>query len=255
MTPVRSVSLSGAEPISRLPPRHIRFPIFTQEWLDLTYLHWRYDPEVIAPHLPEGVRPDVFDGSAWVGLIPFRMRRVRVLGTPPLPYLSSFLETNVRTYGIDRRGRRTVVFLSLDADRLLPVLAARLSYRLPYVWSRMSAVSEGPLREYRCTRHGPGSERPQSRVRIRIGAKVEASELDHFLSARWGLSSRWYGRTVSASVAHEAWRLYAAELLELDDDLLTAAGLPAPTGQPRVLWSPGVHVRIGPPHVLPEGGA
>lgn len=250
------VRSADPEPITRLPPRTIRRAIFRQQWLDLTYLHWPYDPDIVARYLPEGVRPDVLngvegaDGAAWVGLIPFRMARVAILGTPPLPYLSSFLETNVRTYGIDAEGRRVVVFLSLDANRLLPVLTARITYRLPYLWSQMSVRGEGDEREYRCRRRGLSSRSPQSRVRIRIGQRIEASALDDFLSARWGLASRWYGRTVHAPVAHEPWRLHAAELLEFDDELLTSHGLPAPEQEPRVLWSPGVTVRIGAPGVL-----
>jgi uncharacterized protein YqjF (DUF2071 family) len=231
----------------RRPPRTVRRPVFTQEWRDLTYLHWRYPPELVAAHLPDGVRPDVFDGSAWVGLIPFRMRRVTILGTPPLPYLSSFLETNVRTYGIDADGRRVVVFLSLDADRLLPVLAARVSYRLPYIWSTMSAISDGDVRDYRLRRRTPigSTSRAASLVRIRIGARIaEPTELDDFLSARWGLASRWYGRTMYAPVAHESWPLHAA------DDLVASHGLPRPTEPPHVLWSPGVRVRIGRPRVV-----
>ncbi len=242
------------ETITRLAPRTVRRPVFRQQWLDLTYLHWPYDPDVVAPHLPEGVRPDVADGAAWVGLIPFRMARVSILGTPPLPYLSAFLETNVRTYGVDREGRRVVVFLSLDANRLLPVVAARVSYRLPYVWSRMSASSDRDdpdVRDYRCERRGlPWRTGPSSRIRIRIGRRTEAGGLDDFLSARWGLASRWYGRTVYAPVAHEPWRLHEAELLDLDDDLLASHGLPLPASPPRVLWSPGVNVRIGRPQVV-----
>lgn len=90
------------------------------------------------PAAPPRRAADVIDGSAWVGLIPFALRRVTVLGTPPLPYLSSFLETNVRTYTVGPDGTRGVFFLTLEADRLVPVLAARASYRLPYPWARMS---------------------------------------------------------------------------------------------------------------------
>lgn len=247
------VDPAGVEPVVRRPPRTVRRPVFTQEWRDLAYLHWRYDPEVVARHLPDGIRPDVFDGSAWVGLIPFRMQRVSILGTPPLPYLSSFLETNVRTYGVDSTGRRVVVFLSLDADRLLPVLAARLSYRLPYVWSTMSAISDGDIRDYRLRRRTPigSTMRAASLVRLRIGARIaEPTPLDDFLSARWGLASRWYGRTVHAPVAHEPWPLYQAEVLELSDDLVASHGLPRPTEPPHALWSPGVRVRIGRPQAV-----
>lgn len=237
--PVQTITRNAPVPVAR--------PVFTQHWSDLTYLHWRYDPDLLARRLPAGIVPDCFDGAAWVGLIPFRMRDVRILGTPPLPYLSSFLETNVRTYGVDRAGRRVVVFLTLDANRALPVLAARASYRLPYIWSRMEVRSEGQVRDYRCRRRTRGA---QSRVRVRIGPQVTAQPLDDFLSARWGLASRWYGRTVHAPVEHEPWVLHRAELLDLDDDLVQATGLPSPEAPPRVLWSPGVHVRIGRPQVV-----
>jgi uncharacterized protein len=102
-----------------------------QDWTRVTYLHWPYDPADVRPLLPAGTEPDIFDGVTWIGLIAFVMRRVGVLGLPPVPYLSHFLETNVRAYAVDARGRRSVVFLSLDADRLLPVAIARVGYRLP----------------------------------------------------------------------------------------------------------------------------
>ncbi len=197
--------------------------------------------------LPRGVGPDVVDGVTWVGLIAFAMRRVGVLGLPPLPYLSAFLETNVRLYSVDARGRRSVVFLSLDADRLLPVLAARAGYRLPYVWSSMRLHERADVLTYTTRRRGGGV---RSTLRVRLGGDVEADPLDDFLTARWGLHNRWYGATAYAPVAHQRWPLRAAELLELDDGLVTATGLPAPVGPPRVLYSPGVDVRIGRPSRL-----
>ena len=128
-----------------------------QGWHDLTALHWRYEPAEVQALLPKGFVVDTFDGSAWVGLIPFHMRRVRIPGLPPFGPLSTFPETNVRTYIVDPAGRRGVFFLSLDITRLLPTIVARLGYRLPYCWSTMSINAEG---------HGEGSTRRyQSRRR------------------------------------------------------------------------------------------
>ncbi len=222
----------------------------TQSWTRLTYLHWPYDPEVVKPFFPRGVEPDVYDGVSWVGLIPFAMRDVRVLGVRT-PYVSNFLETNVRLYGIDAEGRRSVVFLSLDADRLLPVLAARLAYRLPYVFSAMALEQHGDELTYGARRRVSGV---RSRIRVRIGEPVEATPLDQFLTARWLLHSRFYRGTATAQISHPAWPLRRAELLELDDGLVTASGLPAPEGPPRVLHSDGVDVRLGLPELLPGSG-
>ena len=90
-------------------------------------------------------------------------------------------------------------------------------------------------------------------VRLRVGDAVpadEVAELDHFLTARWALGTRFGRRLMWAEVDHEPWVVHRAEVLELDETLLAAAGLPAPTGDPVVLWSPGVDVRIGRPRTV-----
>jgi uncharacterized protein YqjF (DUF2071 family) len=222
-------------------------PVMTQRWTELTYLHWPYDPAAVQALLPAGTRPDTFDGVTWIGLIAFVMRDVRVLGAPSIPYVSDFPETNVRAYAIDAEGRRSVVFLSLDITRLLPVAIARASYRLPYIWSSMRVERQGSDVTYLARRRRSGV---RSRISVRVGDGVEATPLDHFLTARWGLHSRWYGVSAYVPIAHEPWPLRSAELLDLDDGLVEAAGLPAPVGAPRVLYSDGVHVQLGTPSRL-----
>jgi uncharacterized protein YqjF (DUF2071 family) len=85
--------------------------------------------------LPDGLRVDTFDGSAWVGLIPFHMRAVRIGPGPIVPYLGSFVEINVRTYVTDADGHRGVWFFSLDVPRSPIVGVARTAFSLPYCWS------------------------------------------------------------------------------------------------------------------------
>jgi uncharacterized protein YqjF (DUF2071 family) len=75
--------------------------------------------------------------------------------------------------------------------------------------------------------------------------------LERFLTARWGLHAAWYGRTLYLPNEHPPWPLFRAEPLDLDEDLIVAAGLPAPGAPPvSVLYSPGVPVRFGPPTFL-----
>lgn len=225
--------------------------MFTQTWADLAMLHWPVDPELVAPLLPAGTVPDVHDGSSWVGLIPFSMRRVGILGTPPAPYLSSFAELNVRLYAVDGSGRRGVVFRSLEASRLLPVVAARVAYRLPYCWARMRVQRDGDVWSWTSARRWPGPRGAASRLTVRVGDELAGDTgLPLFLTARWGLFSRWYGRTAYAPVHHDAWPLRSATVLELSDDLVEAAGLTVDGPAPSVLFSPGVDVRIGRPRAL-----
>lgn len=239
---------TGAEPVTAGAVRPVRWPLLTQQWLDLTFLHWPADPATVAPLLPPGTRPDLYDGGCYVGLIAFRMHRVGWLGLPGLPYLGSFAETNVRLYSVGPDGRRGVVFRSLDAARLLPVLVARTAFRLPYQWSLMRVRKDGDVISYASKRRWPRPG-PRLRLRVRIGEPVAGpSALEQFLTARWGLHATWYGgRTIYLPNEHPRWPLRRATLLHLEENLIEAAGLPPPRSGPvSVLYSPGVPVRLGP---------
>lgn len=228
----------------------MRRALLTQSWLDLTFLHWAVAPEVVQPLLPTGTRADVIDGRTYIGLIAFRMYRIGWMGLPGMPWLGTFPETNVRLYSVDDAGRRAVVFLSLDAARLLPVLTARVGFRIPYVWSRMSVRRHADeVFEYQSRRHWPGKPSVRSYIRVRVGERVpEPSAAEHFMTARWGLHYAPLRRTLYLPNEHPRWSLYRADLLDLQENLVAAAGLPEPAGPPHsVLYSPGVPVRFGPP--------
>lgn len=219
----------------------------TQRWTNLAYLHWRYDPAVIQALLPEGLEVDTFDGSAWVGLIPFSMRDVGVPKLPPVPYFGDFPEVNVRTY-VRRNGVPGVWFFSLDVNRLAPALVARTTYLLPYCWGKASNELVGGMLSTSVRRRWPSVA--STKIQVEVGDVIaEPDDLANFLTARWGLYSRGLGKSLmNAPVDHEPWPLHTAQLVGLQDTLITAAGIPAPVGEPHVMFSPGVSVRIGMPH-------
>ncbi|MET7573336.1 DUF2071 domain-containing protein [Streptomyces sp. NPDC005492] len=234
------------EPITADPPHTADRPLLTQSWLDLAFLHWAADPADVAPLLPAGTRPDTLHGTTYVGLVAFRMHRVGWFRLPGVPYLGTFPETNVRLYSVDAHGRRGVVFRSLDASRLIPVAVGRTAFRLPYVWSRMEIRREGTAVTYTSRRRWPGPRSARSSLAIRIGERVQVpTELEHFLTARWGMHSAFFGRSRYLPNTHPRWPLHRADLLHCEENLVTTAGLPAPAGPPvSVLYSPGVPVRF-----------
>src|SRR4051794_29086391 len=176
------------EPVSRNAPA-LRGPaLLDQVWRDLSFLHWRVDPERVAPLLPAGVTPDVHDGSSWVGLIPFRLTDARFGSGPVLPYVGSFAETNVRLYGVDGAGRRGGVFASLESERLAFVVGSRVALNIPYTWARMRARHEGDRFTYESRRRWPGPRGLRSRVEVEVlPDEVADDPLADFLTARWGL--------------------------------------------------------------------
>lgn len=250
--------------VPAVAPPLTRPVIFDQLWCDLAYLHWPVDPADVARFMPAGTRPDVVDGVSYVGLVPFRMRKAGPFRGLPVPYLGSFLEVNVRLYSVDDAGRHGVVFRSLDCDRAAVVAAAR-AIRVPYVFSHIDAADypataeepfpglpTGTRRWWTVRRHRGGAH---ARIALRLGEPVEPSDLEVFLSARWGMHSSFAGRTLWTPNEHPSWPLYGAEVEHLDDTLVAAAGI-RPVGEMlRPLWSPGVHSLFGLPIRVRTGSA
>ncbi len=238
--------MNAPQPISSIAPPLRGRSVASQRWSELLFVHWRVDEASVSPLLLPGLRPDLHDGSSWVGLIPFLLDRATLFGSPPVPYFGRFVEVNVRLYAVDEQGRRGVVFRSLEASRLPAVLAAHAAFSLPYFWARTRLEVEGDRYEASTRRFGDG---PRSRVRATLGQSVAASPLSDFLTARWGMFVRRGGRTVFVPNEHEPWPLRAATLDELDDQLVDAAGLPGVTARhpDSVLYSSGVTTRFGAP--------
>ncbi|MFI8296403.1 YqjF family protein [Streptomyces sp. JHA19] len=233
-------------------PSRIHSPLLTQRWLDLAFLHWAVDPAAVSGLLPRGTVPDTYDGATYVGLVAFRMHRVGWLRLPGVPYLGTFPETNVRLYSVDAHGRRGVVFRSMDAARLIPVVMGRVGFRLPYLWSRMAVRRAGDTVTYSSSRRWPGPRGAYSRLTVRVGERIaEPTGLEHFLTARWGMHNAFFGEAGPSAYLpndHPRWPLHRAEAVVREENLITAAGLPAPEGDPvSVLYSPGVPVRLGRP--------
>ena len=233
-------------------PTPVLRAVMVHWWDQLTFLHWRYEVDEVQRLLPAGLEVETCDGSAWVGLVPFFLR-VGVPQVRPVPWLSEFAETNVRTYVRSADGARGIWFFSLDAARLGAVVVARATYRIPYFWSKMRLETSGSTRLYDCRRRWPGPRGAASSVVVEVGdpyGPSELTELDHFLTARWALYSAPRFGLRRAEASHDPWPLHRARAVNLRDELVAAAGLPAPRGEPLVHYSESVKVRIGMPQAL-----
>jgi uncharacterized protein len=232
-----------------------------QGWRDVVFVHWRVDVSAVQPLLPLGVRADTMapdgtdDGSStWVGLIAFRFVDTTFPIVGNVGSVGDFVEVNVRVYTVDDIGRRGVVFLSLDASKLAPAVAARAATGLPYHWARAEQRRGFDRVAYAMRRHG---SRLRSRVDVRVGERIEEpTALDTFLTARWGMHVARFDLGHPARFwpnEHESWPLHRASLEVLHDDLLGDAGLPMRLTElepDSVLYSPGVTTRFGAPRRL-----
>jgi uncharacterized protein YqjF (DUF2071 family) len=241
----------------RLAPR--RRPaapsIMRQNWRALLFLHWEMPVEVLRPLIPRQLTIDTFEGRAFVGVIPFVVRAARPRLLPAVPGLSDFSELNVRTY-VHYQGRDPGVwFFSLDASRLPAVLAARAAFRLPYCHATMEVVVRPARPQYYSARTRFGPTPAVFEAAARVGDALGAAEpgtLEYFLVERYLLYTRWGPDQVKVGQVHH--RPYPLHRAQLDhaayETLLQADGLPPPrdlpSGQPYLLFSPGVNVEVFP---------
>jgi uncharacterized protein len=179
-----------------------------QTWDHLLFAHWQVDAAPLRTLIPAELTLDTFDGQAWLAITPFRVTGFRLRGTLPLPVISSFLETNVRTY-VTYEGKPGIWFFTLDAESQLAVEAAKRTYRLPYHHARMNATRRGDWIDYRTSRTGAELD-----VSYRPAGPVEhaaAGTLEHFLTERYCLYTQHEGALYRAEIHHGPWPLQPAD--------------------------------------------
>jgi|HubBroStandDraft_6_1064221.scaffolds.fasta_scaffold08328_6 uncharacterized protein YqjF (DUF2071 family) len=229
-----------------------------QRWRELLFLHWRISPAEMAARVPELLSVDTCEGSAWVGIVLFRMSGVRPWWSPSIPGLSSFPETNVRTY-VHFQGRDPgVLFLSLDAESSLGVQIGRQRWGLPYHRSKMSVARSGSTIRYTCEREWPGRMGVGGTVEAEIGdpysgldCRVESGRaipgsLEHFLIERYFLYSQKSGRLLAGQVHHTPYPLCEARLKTCEQSWLEDIGLTVRRPPDHVIFSEGVSTEIFP---------
>lgn len=225
-----------------------------QRWNDLLFAHWPVPPEALAGRLPSGVEVDLYDGQAWLGVVPFFMDRVRVRAvgehTIWFPSTRSFPELNLRTYVRSRRtGHRGVYFFSLDATSVLAVFGARVLFHLPYFPASMSRTSlpNGEV-AYRSRRWLPPSRPAEVRVRYRPTGPASLSEpgdLASFLTERYCLFTRSpRGHLLVGEIHHQPWPLQPAEAEFEQNDLPADFGFTLPSLAPVLHFARELEVYI-----------
>ena len=224
------------------------FPIMHQNWGKLLFMHWRIDEKLLRPLIPAQLTIDSYDGSAWIGVIPFTMWGIRASFLPPLPGTSAFHELNVRTY-VTFNGIPGVWFFSLDAANKLAVRAARKFYNLPYFNARMSLDQAGESIHYSSTRQDTRGAPAELKATWAIGERLPRSSpgsIEFFLTERYCLYSERDAKLYRAQIHHQPWPLQAAKLNSFSSTMIESLGLSTPSGEPLLHYAEELSVDIWP---------
>jgi hypothetical protein len=231
--------------------------VMTQTWHDLLFAHWPLDADLLRSKLPLAFTLDLFEGQAWLGIVPFRMSNVAPRFVPPVRRLSAFAELNVRTY-VRAGDKAGVYFFSLDAASPLAVRAARLLFNLPYFSAAMrveasagaSTAGPGPAIAYDSRRRGEPGPADLAATYGPVGPVFEPrpGSLESFLTERYCLYALNHrGQPYRLEIHHPPWPLQPAGATLTRNTMAEACGLPLPPIPPllhfarrqdMVAWAP-----------------
>jgi uncharacterized protein YqjF (DUF2071 family) len=222
-------------------------PVMQQNWENLLFLHWPIDPALMRPLIPSALEIDTFEGQAYIGITPFALTGLRLLSLPPVPGFESFLEINVRTY-VHYRGIPGVWFFSLDASKLIPAIAARALFALPYFNASMEFNHEA--NEFRFTSKRVVPPDAHFRARWQTGMRLREPALESlafFLVERYCLFANVGEQILMTRVYHHPWILEEGIVLEEESTMISALGLPEPTGPALTHFSRSMNVEVWAP--------
>ena len=221
-------------------------PLMHQTWGKLLFMHWRIDASELRPLIPEPLQIDEFDGSAWIAVAPFTMWDIRALPPfiPPIPFLNSAHELNVRTY-VHYDRVPGVWFFSLDCNSVAAVLGARTFFHLPYFNANIDLKEQDATIDYSLSRtDDPPADFDAS---WKIGETIPFSHpgsLEFFLTERYCLYSKDHGQLYRARIFHQPWPLQKAQLLSFDSSMIESQGLLTPQGDPLLHYCEELSVEI-----------
>jgi uncharacterized protein YqjF (DUF2071 family) len=230
----------------------------TQRWNDLLFAHWPVPAASLTPLLPEGLDVDTFQGSAWLGIVPYWMDRIKVRGMPPVFGARSFPEMSLRTYVRDQcTGTQGVYFFSLDASNLLAVAAGRMIYHLPIHWAEMR-IEQRSEREFSFQSRrllSPRTARFSARYRGKGPssklAESHSGTLEYFLMERNCFFTRnRAGQTIKAKIHYVPWPLEEAEADIEQNNLAAGIGISLPNRAPVLHYLRRMAVYIWPAELV-----
>ena len=222
-------------------------PILHQRWESMLLLHWPIIPDILRPLIPPALELDTYEGRAWIGITPFHLEDVRPSALPAFPGLSSFHELNVRTY-VMHNGLPGIWFLTLDASKLIPMVAARVFFMLPYYKASIRFLQTGETFAFNLRRTVPVPA--EFRVAWRRGLRLRDPALESlgfFLTERYCAFAVNNTELYSIRTYHHPWILDEAEVELRHSSMISSLGIPEPTTAPLAHFSASMEMETWAP--------
>ncbi|MBS4208260.1 DUF2071 domain-containing protein [Bacillus sp. FJAT-50079] len=180
--------------------------IMTQVWRDMLFMHWPVDAAFVRNRIPEDLELDLFNDQAWISVIPFRATNTRGRFLPLIPFMTAYLELNIRTYVV-YQGVPGIYFFRIDANHLPTVVGARAYTGIPYCMADMTFLCEN-------NKYFFSSLNKKERREVKLAYQgedvlyeVEPGTLDHWLLERYCMYSIKGKHVYRGDIHHDKWKV------------------------------------------------
>jgi uncharacterized protein YqjF (DUF2071 family) len=205
----------------------------TADWKHLLMLNYAVEPDLLRPHVPNGVELDTWNGVHYVSMVGFLFLETKVLGMT-LPGHRDFEEVNLRFY-VRRRApdgwRRGVVFIKEIVPRPLIAAVARTCYNEPYAAMPMRHsvdTENGALRAGGSVEYAWRYQSHWNKLRANVIGPPqlpgEDSEATFITEHHWGYTAQASGACKEYRVEHPRWTVHQAGSPTFECDIAALYG-------------------------------
>jgi uncharacterized protein YqjF (DUF2071 family) len=201
-------------------------PLFRADWLDVVFLHYEMEPEVLQPLVPFEL--DLREGMAYVSLVIFTLSGLRTdffprVGKALLRPVSNHYFLNVRTYV--RAGSPGIYFLAEWLSKRAAVPLGRPFFGLPYYFGRFDCRHNATCGISGKIQNAGGTLCYKADVAEKAQAvPCDCGSLDEFLLERYTAFTKWWNLRRFFRVWHAPWRVTPISATVTSNTLLKQTG-------------------------------
>jgi uncharacterized protein YqjF (DUF2071 family) len=178
---------------------------YFQQWNDVLMLHWEVPAANLHRLLPRGVSLDTIDGKAWISLVIFSVKNMKLRNVSLPDLVGSFEEINFRTY-VKKDGIAGIYMFSIETDKWLVAALTRLFIGVPYKTCTIEKRGDNIISVNRSKSYA---------MDLNVVRKKDAfpkNDLDYWLTERHSLYVRSCGKWYRHDIHHKEWPLESCDI-------------------------------------------
>lgn len=207
--------------------------VMKQTWHDLLFAHYPVKLELLQKLVPPVIQLDSYNGSAWIGIVPFHVQNHRARLLPPIPGIDRFSQLNIRTY-VTVNGKRGVYFIRVDMNHLIAGVLAKTFYYMPFQAATIKMKQNDQTIHFNSQKNGQHQFEFQCKYKpITLPFYAAKGSFEQWLVERYSFYAlNKKGEVVRSDILHDYWPLQLVEGEISNHSILLNVGIQVAKDEP-----------------------